>query len=69
MNYIWTAGGLARRGICALNPEQTVTLLRCFMDDEETWETARKTGLTLSEAEQCRLELWNIFAARRAVRE
>ncbi|MBR2761614.1 MAG: hypothetical protein IKD66_10620 [Solobacterium sp.] len=68
MNYTWIAGVRDRRGICALSPEQTVTLLRCFMEDEETWETARRTGLTLSEAEQCRIELWNIFAARKAQR-
>lgn len=68
MNYTWIMGREGRRGIASLNPEQTVTLLRCFMEEEETWETARKTGLSLSEAEQCRIELWNIFAARRGSR-
>ena len=66
MSNLITAGFTRRSGLCGLSPEQTVVMLRCFMNDEENWETARKTGITLSEAEQCRVELWNIFAARKA---
>ncbi len=58
-------GFYKRGGLSCLTPEQTVLMLRCFMNDEEAWETARKTGVTLAEAEQCRVELWNIFAARK----
>ena len=52
-------------GIDALSPEQTVTLLRCFMRDEENWTTARLAGITISEAEQCVRDLWNVFSYRK----
>ncbi|MBR4456658.1 MAG: hypothetical protein IKS32_10650 [Solobacterium sp.] len=52
-------------GIAALSPEQTVTLLRCFMNDEEMWTTARLAGITITQAEQCTMDLWNVFSHRR----
>ncbi len=54
-------------GIAELSPEQTVAVLRCFMNDEGAWMTAKRTGITLSEAEQCTADLWNIFSYRKEI--
>jgi predicted aldo/keto reductase-like oxidoreductase len=35
------------RGLESLTPEQTVTCLSCFMQDEETWTTARCAGISI----------------------
>lgn len=56
-----------QKGIGMLSPEQTVTLLRCFMRDEEAGSTARKMGITVSEAKQCQKDLWNVFSYRKEV--
>ena len=38
--YEWTIG--EESGIAELSPEQTVAVLRAFMNDEESWSTAQK---------------------------
>ncbi len=54
-------------GIAELSPEQTVTILRSFMNDEASWTAARKAGITIPQAEQCVMDLWNIFSWRKRV--
>ena len=57
----------AEPGIAELSPEQTVAVLRAFMNDEESWSTAEKAGITVPQAEQCVMDLWNIFSWRKQV--
>ena len=52
-------------GIECLTPEQTVTCISCFMNDEEDWTTARRAGMSIPLAEQCRKDLWNAFIFRK----
>ena len=54
-------------GIAELSPEQTVTILRSFMNDEASWTAARKAGITIPQAEQCVMDLWNIFSWRKRI--
>lgn len=61
--YEWTIG--EESGIAELSPEQTVAVLRAFMNDEESWSTAQKAGITVPQAEQCVMDLWNIFSYRK----
>ena len=57
-----------RSGIETLSPEQTVTCLSCFMQDEEPWMTARLADISIPHAEQCMKEFWNVFCYRKQVR-
>ena len=61
----WTIG--TEPGIAELSPEQTVMILRSFMNDEASWTAARKAGITIPQAEQCVMDLWNIFSWRKRV--
>ena len=64
-HYEWEIGTEA--GIEELSPEQTVSMLFSFMNDEASWTAAQKAGITLPQAEQCVTDLWNIFSFRKQV--
>ncbi len=53
------------RGIECLTPEQTVTCISCFMNDEEDWTIAQRADISIPLAEQCRKDLWNAFVFRK----
>ena len=55
------------KGLSALSPEQTVSLLHCFMNDAPASYTADRIGVSVEEAAQCTTDLWNIFSFRKQV--